>query len=616
MTHILAIARREIEERALVFVAAIAFALIPLVLLVIPTGHGAFAERKSGVVILGFFLGVAFIWALALILGATMVGRELSEKRLSFYFTRPISGSAVWFGKLLAALALLAVSFAILNVIPLVLGSREWQSMSTVTRQFAVFRILAMAVLLMFGGHVVSTWIRSRSPIVALDFVAFLVVAGVLVATAEPLVLMSAFGPLSNVTAVAIAAFLVAVIGGGARQLSRGRIEVRRNHRELSIFVWSVAFVAAVVTFAYGRWVVAATPRDFTSVQGMQRGGVVEVHGSARGFYPEFVVNPATGAFVRGGTLFAEAGDVVAVLAPSSTFENAKIAFLRGQLPSDWMLTVTRLANPAEQIAALPMSGHVRALGISADGSRAAVLADEILTVYDTRSRHALASVRVGRVASAAQMKFVAPGTVRTFFPEEGTRVLRVHDFNVGTRQWTNVAGPLQLKSLFLYRVVGPLLLTRSQEQVEVRDLRNPGAVQTAPADASHGIWFLRDGRQAIYRYGRPASVAIRRNGAQERLVQFPPDVESVRVAGELADGRLLVSTYTHSRNELESTTYFLDPRTGALEHPMAHVFASLGWPTAIGISDPAVKYGALLHRDSGKIDAVDLQTGAVRTLN
>ena len=36
---------------------------------------------------------------------------------------------------------------------------------------------------------------------------------------------------------------------------------------------------------------------------------------------------------------------------------------------------------------------------------------------------------------------------------------------------------------------------------------------------------------------------------------------------------------------------------------------------TGIGITDPDVKYRALLRYDTGKIDAIDLQTGAIRPL-
>ena len=266
MTHVLAIARREVEERAFVFVAAIAMALVSLIVLVIP--HGSFDERKGAVVILGFFLGCAFTWALAMILGATLIGRELSERRLSFYFTRPISGSAIWFGKLFAALVLLAVSLAIVLAIPLGIGYDEFRTMSTLTRATAVASVLAIAVFLLLGGHIVSTWIRSRSPLLAADFIALLLSIGIAIVVIEPLALRFALRPLTNVVATELAALIIATVAGGAWQLSRGRTDLRQSHRELSSFVWTIMLLAAIGVFGYSRWVLAASPRDLRSLGG------------------------------------------------------------------------------------------------------------------------------------------------------------------------------------------------------------------------------------------------------------------------------------------------------------------------------------------------------------
>ncbi|HEV8432650.1 MAG TPA: hypothetical protein VGR95_04500 [Thermoanaerobaculia bacterium] len=611
MTHLLAIACREIEERAFVLVAAIAIALVSLVVLVIP--HGTFAERRGGVVILGTFLGVSFTWALAVILGATLVGRELSDKRLSFYFTRPVSASAIWFGKLIAAVVLLAVSFAIVHAIPLGFEVHEWRTMSTMTRPFAVAAILTIAIVLMLGSHVVSTCVRSRSPILALDFAALLLAVGFFIATTEPLALAFAVPPASNVAGSYIAAFLIASIVGGAWQLSRGRIDARRNHRELSKFVWSMVAVAALTMFAYSRWVLAAKPADYTTVAGAQRGNIVWLHGTARGFYPEFLMNTATGAFVPAGRSHFESGDVVAVVAPSETLQNAKLAFEGGfQRPSDWTLTITRLARTPERIAAFPLSGRIETAGVSSDGSRAAVVADQILTVYDTRSGHALASSRVGWVSSASQIEFVTPDVARTFIADEPTHTLTVRDFDVRTHQWTAVAGPIRLMNPFLYRVAGNRLLTRGSGEVELRDLRDPKVLQTFPVGRDDGIWIMRDGRQAIYHYGRPSSVEIRRDGVRQRVVGFGPEVESVRVVDEIGDHRLLIVTHSPSRNEgYDTTTYILDANTGVLSNAMPHVLAAAAWPGSIGIADDAADR-ALLHRETGKIDVIDLRTGAI----
>ena len=61
------------------------------------------AELRSAMSLLFAFLLSA---ALALLLGGSVVSSDLSEKRLGFYFARPLPGWALWTGKMTAAAAL------------------------------------------------------------------------------------------------------------------------------------------------------------------------------------------------------------------------------------------------------------------------------------------------------------------------------------------------------------------------------------------------------------------------------------------------------------------------------------------------------------------------------
>jgi ABC-type transport system involved in multi-copper enzyme maturation permease subunit len=609
MSAVLAIARREIEERSFVFVAAIAIALVPFVVLVVP--HGSFGERKSGLVALGFFLAVAFTWALSLILGATLVGRELSEKRLSFYFTRPVSGSAIWFGKLLAAIALLVITFAIVNAIPLGLGGHEWQTMSTITRKWAAIDILAIGLILMLWAHVVSTWIRSKSPILALDFVALLLVIGILILALVPLLFAIAIGPATNVVALFLAALVIAAVGGGAWQLSRGRIDARRSHRELSAFVWSVLAIVSVSALVYSRWALAATPREVSSPSAMQRGMLVELRGRARGYVPEFVVNPANGEWVHGSGMTAASGDVVAVAAPAPRVTD----ILRGKLqgPMDWALTITRLDRQSRTLATLPFSGRIGVLGVSGDGSRLAVVADGILTIYDTPSRHALASWKIDDFGNM-KLQFVSPFVVRAFLVRG--HELRVRDFDARTRKSADVIAPLLISNDFSYRVAGSLLMTRNRSSVEVRDLNNPAAApQVIPLGEGDGVWIMRDGRRAVYHPSSPAYVEIQRNGVMQRLIRFDPNAEGLRVAAEIGRGKLLVSTHTRElHGRYDSTTYIVDA-DGATSARIPHSMAISTWPWGLGAPEPGETHRAIVRRDEKRVDVIDLATGAIRPL-
>ena len=69
---------------------------------------------RSGVA-LGLALIVSLVLAMAL--GGSVIARDLGERRLGFYFARPISGGAIWAGKLAAA-AVLAVGAGVLVLLP------------------------------------------------------------------------------------------------------------------------------------------------------------------------------------------------------------------------------------------------------------------------------------------------------------------------------------------------------------------------------------------------------------------------------------------------------------------------------------------------------------------
>src|SRR5438876_792573 len=115
MRHALVIARRELAEKRFVAVAATAFAVLPFLLATIPGirgrgGAGDVIATAAGLMAIGFTAG------LALVLGGTIIGRDLAENRLSFYFSRPVAASSIWFGKVAAALVLIVAVFAIIVV--------------------------------------------------------------------------------------------------------------------------------------------------------------------------------------------------------------------------------------------------------------------------------------------------------------------------------------------------------------------------------------------------------------------------------------------------------------------------------------------------------------------
>ena len=123
MKNTMVIAQRELTERRFVIISATAFALLALLVPFMPGVQSG--ERRGALVVTSFILAVNFTAGLAAILGASILGRELSDGRLSFYFSKPMSSNAIWFGKLIAAALLILVCFAIIALPGLLAGMKS-----------------------------------------------------------------------------------------------------------------------------------------------------------------------------------------------------------------------------------------------------------------------------------------------------------------------------------------------------------------------------------------------------------------------------------------------------------------------------------------------------------
>lgn len=109
MTNIIpetaAIFTRELVARRDLLLVGAAIALIVVILPFLPGTSGF--DHADLWAISSAILALATGYFLAIGLGATVFGRDLSEQRLGFYFDRPVSSTSIWLGRLLAVLALI-----------------------------------------------------------------------------------------------------------------------------------------------------------------------------------------------------------------------------------------------------------------------------------------------------------------------------------------------------------------------------------------------------------------------------------------------------------------------------------------------------------------------------
>ena len=185
MRKVVAVAWREVEERK-------HFLLISLVTgtlaVIVPLARGMSVGSESYETVrdlTALTIGGALGLSLAFMLGLTIVTTELVERRSGFYFSRPLSPAAIWWGKVLGAFVLSMLS-VVLTLLPSTLtGGGIWRVEQGVPFQWnGALSWLGAAAILLFtilAVHALSTMVRSRSKWLGWDLVALTVVVSVLV---------------------------------------------------------------------------------------------------------------------------------------------------------------------------------------------------------------------------------------------------------------------------------------------------------------------------------------------------------------------------------------------------------------------------------------------------
>ena len=260
MKGTLAVAAREIAERKLLFLGAFVAGLLPLGFPLLPVLRGNAHGARS---VAMFLLATDIVVAFPLVFGATILVGDIAQKRLAFYFSRPLPGASIWAGKLLAAL-LISIGCAILAAAPVFLleGERAFSLATGGLDSRGLLVLTLPGVLLLFLlAHVVASMARLRSAWIVLDF--FLVP---LFAVAITFSIRSLFfagfwsfhepwrSPVRSLwwPPVALIAILLAA---SCVQVADGRTDARRSHGALSATLWGLTAVFAAILGGLALWV-------------------------------------------------------------------------------------------------------------------------------------------------------------------------------------------------------------------------------------------------------------------------------------------------------------------------------------------------------------------------
>jgi|GEM_PF-524467 len=512
MTHALAIARRDLAERTSVFIAAAVLAVVPFILTLVP-GMTSFS-RTDIITTMGTLLAVGFTLGLALVLGVTMIGRDLSEKRMSFYFSKPIAAPAIWFGKLTAAVLSLAICFTVLFVPSYFAGTTSWQKSWNVDLPIAFAIIGTVALALLLFGHLFGTMFRSKSPLVALDVVLMVVTGLALAGIIRPLLEGFAVDLTVRVAFALGGAVLLILLACGAWQLSKGRADRKQNHVALSRFVWSSMAIVLAIGGAFTAWVVSASPSDLQKPEVSQpdQGTWSFIYGKAKhrmDYNALFAYDLATGDSIRINGIrswwssgFSRDGKhVVYVKLPdfrSGTGELYLMPLQAGAKGEPLHIPVTRGG----------------AYTFSDDSTRLGLIdADGIVSVYDLASRKALVSAKIpmSNTANRRRFFFASPDVVRVYVqtPQYGSLKLtefavEIYELDLRTRALAHTGTYRCMTKNFGLTVSndGTRALTVERDDTgishaNVIDARTGQLIAPAPAASMMKVTLLADGSVA-----------------------------------------------------------------------------------------------------------------------
>ena len=561
MRAFLAVARREIEEKRFVFGAALVASIVPFVPLIRGLrGQPSFESRE----ILVAALAGAFAVGLGMALGATVLASDLADRRIGFYFSRPVSGLALWAGKLGAA-CFVAVGAAAVVSLPALAVDRHLISAASAGEAAPIIVLGAVTAALVF--HSVAIALRERSILLVADLAALVVASMATTLVLRRLVLSQSMEFCLSAINVLPLAVAIAIAAGGLVAILRGRSDIHAAHRALSATLWIGVVLGVAALGSYSLWVLSATPQSVAAVDSAvpaRQGSWIIVQGEARGGTPVFLVNPITNAYRRTG------GDWQwPVISPDGKravwFERSEPGGLSGLV--QWDLGDT---------SSLPTRTHLsfaespRAF-LSEHGERFALVNENLLAVYDLRSEALLASARLGPEHAYA----------RGFFPDaEHFRLYRVKAPEVGgieileldiARKALAATGEMVGAEHLLFTVSasGARILLREKTRLSLRDGRSGALIaslaERGPTMNPSGT-FLSDGRVAVSIVERSAVriEVFAPDGSAERTITIPARYR-ISLGGEVAPGKVVVAAGGSAQVRESRTIFVADLSSGAV---------------------------------------------------
>jgi hypothetical protein len=595
------IALREFQERGRLFAICALLAVMPFLATLLP---GVRNQRADVIGAVSSFLALAIALGSAAAFGGSTVMRDMAERRLSFYFSRPISPAALWVGKAAASILSSYVCFAII-ALPSALAIRSaWPGLWLLTTRQIVLLTGAGVILLFLLFHALSSVIRSRSVLIAIDFVLLAVTAAAAVSIARPLMIGAAIDLVRILGITFGAAVLLVLTVAPVWQLAKGRTDIRRSHAALSKFLWPSILGVLAIIGGYVAWVVHPKPSDLSRLVQLRQSPGAEwflAAGSTRGrgdYHAAFLVD-RKGGWRR------------IAMAPWSEMQFSRDGKVAAWFePAGWITLNEFEIRTTRNNAGIRVNG-IRPMVLSDDGSRVAVGLGEIVTVFDVATGKILASAGGFDRTLGHQMFFVSKDLVRvielTYRATGGP--FRIFEIDI-PRKKVMKTGELSLPvgAMFTASHDGSRILLRRLRRVI--DGRTAQTLQQLPMHDTHSAALLSDGRVVeTVREGKQSRLRV--HGGREIVLP----IEYAAIAGELDPGKVIVRGVKYmgwAYTGKDRVQYVVDVDRGVIDRAIPNVKSpDWGWGTDLRM----IRYDALrlvgVDRE-GKLVWWDPRTGVV----
>lgn len=541
MNAAILIASRELRDKYRVFITAAALALVPFIASILP-----FVRVKGSpdlIAVLGGMLAFSMCAGTAAVLGTTTIGRELSDGRLSFYFSKPIPPAAIWIGKAAAALIASIACWAIIAIPAILYAGDAWSSVWTGGVDFIGGLAVVCAIAIFFTLHIGSTMSRSRSALLAVDFVLAGIAAACVSMILRPLVWAMATELIGGVVSAMTAGLLIVIAVAPIWQLANGRTDRKRSHAALSKALWPGVAIVLLLAAGFVGWIVSASPRDLQrniEVAQAPASGWTVASGGARnrfGYRASFLID-REGRHYRvpptwWGADISRDGKTAAWLQPVKAFRRREMEL--------YTLDLTR---PGGDPVATGIRFTFGEFALSEDGKRIAISDQQNLAVHDLAAKRLLFSGRISGPGRTSDFFFVTPDLVRMIerplkklATEKATPVIREIDLRTKTVTTTGTVEPVDgmypVASLDGSRII----FRREGLLVDGRT----GATIARYGKIGGGPTFLRDGTLiTTTELGVPTRVTIHKPDATPITVALP-GVNHATVRGEIAPGKIAI---------------------------------------------------------------------------